>query len=152
MRLVAAIGALVAAAVARIGAHAACRQHHAPVIVEVAVKTRDGAIGDHPQLIGAGFDQVAIMRDHDDGAWKFIDRLGQRGAAVDVQMVGRLIENDHVGTEEGRKSQQQPRLFAARQAFDQGVAGLAREADRTGAPAHLGFGSVGHQLADVIVG
>jgi hypothetical protein len=50
----------------------------------------------------AGFDQIAVMGDHDDRARKFIDRLGQRRAAVDVQMVGRLVENDHVGAEEGR--------------------------------------------------
>ena len=53
------------------------------------------------------------MRDHDDSAWKFVDRLGKGGAAVDIQMIGRLVENDHVGTEEGRESEQQPRLFAA---------------------------------------
>src|SRR5260370_11227721 len=92
------------------------------------------------------------MRDHEDRAWKFVDRLGQRGAAVDIQMVGRLVENDHVRTEEGRETEQKRRLFAAREVLDQGVAGLAREADRTGANAHLGFGSIWHQLADVIVG
>src|SRR5258708_16089152 len=92
------------------------------------------------------------MRDHDDRAGKFIDRFGKRGTAVDVQMVGWLVEDDHVGTEESRKSQQQPRFFAARQTPDQRVAGLAREADRAGAPTHLGLGGVRHQLADVIVG
>ena len=44
-----------------IRAHAARRQHHAPVIVEVAIIGGDSLIGDHPQLIGAGLDQIAIM-------------------------------------------------------------------------------------------
>ncbi len=92
------------------------------------------------------------MRDHDDRAGKFIDRFGKRGAAVDVQMVGRLVENDHVGTEEGRKPQQQPGFFAARQAPHHGVAGLAGKADRAGPAADLGFRRLRHQPADVIVG
>ncbi len=92
------------------------------------------------------------MGNHDDRAGKLVDRLGKGSTAVDVQMVGRLVENDHVGTEEGRQSQQQPGFFAARQTLDQGVAGLAGEADRAGAPAHLGLSGIRHQLANVIVG
>jgi len=57
-------------------------------------------------------------------ARKFIDRLRASAARlVDVQMVGRLVQNDHVGTEEGRKSQQQPRFFSPPdKAFDERVA------------------------------
>ena len=92
------------------------------------------------------------MRDHDDGAGEFVDRLRQRGAAVDVEMVGRLVQNDHVGAKEGRKPQQQPRLFATRQAGDHCVTSLAGKTDRADAPAHPGFRGVRHQLADVRVG
>src|ERR1700692_172922 len=40
--------AIVAAVLARTDAHAARRQHHAPVIVEIAVEIRHGVIRDHP--------------------------------------------------------------------------------------------------------
>ena len=92
------------------------------------------------------------MGDHDDGAGKFVDGLGKRRAAVDVQMVGGFVENDHVGAEESRKSQQQPGFFAARQILHQRVTGLAGEADGAGAPAYLALGGIGHQPANVIVG
>src|SRR4051812_22922069 len=142
----------LAAALARTAARVADRQHHAPVVVEVTVVRRHRLIGDDPQLIGAGFDQIAVVRDHDDGAGKIVDRFGQRRAAVDVQMVGRLVEDDHVRAVERGEPEQQPRLLAARQALDQGIAGLAGEADRANASAHLGLGRIGHQLSDVIVG
>ncbi len=36
------------------------------------------------------------MADQNDSAGKGIQRLDQRLAAVDVQMVGRFVQNDHV--------------------------------------------------------
>ena len=92
------------------------RQHLAAIVVEIAVVGRDRAVRHHPQPVGAGVDQVAVVADHDHGAGKFVDRLGERGAAVDVEMVGRLVENDQLRAEERRKPEQQPRLLAARQA------------------------------------
>ncbi len=83
---------------------AARRQHPAAIVVEVAVIGRDRAIGDDPQRVGAGLDQIAVMRDHDDGAGIVVDRLDQRRAAVDVEMVGRLVEDDHVRAVEGARA------------------------------------------------
>ena len=67
-------------------------------------------------------------------------------------MVGRFVEDDHVGAVEGGEPEQQPRLLAAREAAHQRVAGLAGKADRPDAPAHLGFRRIRHQLAHVVVG
>ena len=86
------------------------------------------------------------MRDHDDGAGKFIDRFGKRRAAVDIQMVGRLVQDDHVGAVEGRQPEQQPRLLATRQALDQRVSGLAGEPDGADAGADLALGRSGISL------
>src|SRR4029079_12252963 len=97
--LVASIVAPRRTSVARTGAHAARRQYHAPVVVEVAVESRNRTIGDDPQLIGAGLDQIAVVRDHDDGARIFIDRFGKGAAAVDIEMVGRIVQKDNVGAE-----------------------------------------------------
>ena len=58
---------------------------------------------------------MAVVRDQDRGAGIVVDRLDQRGAAVDVEMVGRLVEDDEMRPREGRKPEQQPRLLAARQ-------------------------------------
>ena len=40
-------------------------------------------------------------------------RLDQRVAAVDVEMVGRLVEDEQMRAVEGGEPQQQPRLLAA---------------------------------------
>ena len=88
-------------------------EHHAPVIVEIAVERRDLAALHQPEPVGAGFQQIAVVRDQDHRAGIIVDRLDQRGAAVDVEMVGRLVEDDEMRRGEGRKAEQQPRLLAA---------------------------------------
>jgi hypothetical protein len=45
-------------------------------------------------------------------------------AAVDVEMVRRLVEDEQVRALEGREPHQQPRLLAARQLVLTGVVGL----------------------------
>ena len=131
---------------------AAGAEHQAAVIVEVAVERLDLAVGDEPQPVGAGFQQVAVVGHHDHGAGIFVDRLDQRGAAVDVEMVGGLVEHDEVRPLEGGEAEQQPRLLAARQVGDRRVGHGGGKADRAGAGAHLRLRRVGHQLADVIIG
>ena len=63
------------------------------------------------------------MAHHDNRSGKFIDRLCERCAAIDVEMVGRLVEDDQLRPEEGRKSEQQPRLLAAGEIFHRRVGG-----------------------------
>jgi len=58
------------------------------------------------------------MRDQHHGAFIFIDRSDQRGAAVDVEMVCRFVQNQEMGRVERGDAQQQPRLLAARQPLD----------------------------------
>ena len=58
-----------------------------------AYQGRHGLVGDDPQAIGAGLDQVSVVRHQDHSAGVGIDRCDERGAAVDVEMVGRLIEH-----------------------------------------------------------
>ncbi len=91
------------------------------------------------------------MRHHDHRAGKIVDRFGERRAAVDIEMVGRLVENDHVRTMEGREPEQQPRLLTTRQAFHQRIGRLSGKADRAGTRAHFALRGIGHQPAYVIV-
>ena len=91
----------------------ALAEHELSIVVEVAVERRDLAVGDQPQPVGAGLDQVAIVRHQDHRARIVVDRLDQRRAAVDVEMIGRLVEHHEMRPAEGRKPEQQPRLFAA---------------------------------------
>ncbi len=144
-------GRLAAPAIA-VAAAIAAVEHVAAVIVEIAVIGRGRAAGDQPQPIDRGLDQVAVMADEDDGAGKIVERPDQGLAAVDVEMVGRLVEDHQVGAGEGGEAEQQARLLAAGEIGRLGVHLGAHETERPGAGAHLGLGSVGHQVADMVVG
>src|SRR5205823_11457387 len=60
-------------------------------------------------------------------------------ARVHVEMVGRLIEQQHVRGIARRERQQQPRLLAARQHADLEVGPIAREAEAAELGAYLGL-------------
>ena len=52
----------------------------------------------------------------DAGAFVIVDRLDQLGAAVDVEMVGRLVEDQQLRPVKSRQAHQEARLLAARRA------------------------------------
>ena len=99
------------------------------VVVEIAVIGVHRAVLDQPQPVGGGLEQMAVMRDQDDGAGKVVQRMDQRFAAVDVEMVGRLVEDEQVRPVEGGKPHQQPRLLAAGQILGGRVHLLGRQAE-----------------------
>ena len=88
------------------------------------------------------------MRDQNDRALVIVDRLDQRGAAVDVEMVRRLVEDQKMRPVEGRDAEQQPRLFAAREIGDFGVGLDAGKADLRRAAANARLGASRHQPRD----
>ena len=63
------------------------------VIVTVAVERFDRMIFHEPEAVRAGVQEIFVMRDQNDRAAIVVDRLDQGGAAVDVEMIGRLVEN-----------------------------------------------------------
>ena len=109
---------LVAAALA------ALIQQQAPVILQIAVIALAAALIDQPQAVGGEFDQMGIVAHQHDGAVIIVQRLHQRLAGIDIQMVGRLVEQQDMRLLMGHQGEQQPCLFAAGQLADLGV-GLA---------------------------
>ena len=94
------------------------RQDELPVIVHVALERLHGAAADEPQAVRAGLDEEAVVADEDDRALVIVDRFHQGRAAVDVEVVRRLVEDQEVGAVEGGEPHQQARLLAARQVRD----------------------------------
>ena len=107
---------------------------------------------DQPQPVGAGVEQIPVMRDQNDRALVIIDRLDQGGAAVDVEMVGRLVENQQMRPVEGREPHQQARLFAAGELRDLGVGFHVGKADLGAFGADLRLGRLAHELGDALIG
>ena len=92
------------------------------------------------------------MAHEDHGARELVERLREALAAVDVEMVGRLVEDQQVRGVVDGEAEGEPRLLAARHLADLGVGLVARKADLGRFAAHLRFVRGRHQPADVIAG
>ena len=67
------------------------------------------------------------MRDQQDRALKFLKRHVQRIDGFQIQVVGRLVEHQHVRLLQHDAAQQQPRRLTPRKRFGRFVALLAAE-------------------------
>ena len=72
------------------------------------------AVNQH-QPVRRQLQHMAVMADQHHRAFIFIQRLHQRLTRIDVQMVRRLIEDQHVWRIARNQRQRQPRAFATRQ-------------------------------------
>ena len=68
------------------------------------------------------------MADHHDRAVEIAQRLGQRFAHVEIQVIGGLIEQQHVRATVCQQGQCKPRLLAAAEGVDDLERALAGEA------------------------
>ena len=52
----------------------------------------------HPDLVGHLVDEAEVVRDQDDPALEGLDCGGEAVDGIDVQVVGRLVEQEHLAT------------------------------------------------------
>ena len=83
------------------------------------------------------------MADQDHGAVEIVQRRQQFVAGVDVQMVGRLVQDQQVGLVQRRQRQHQPRPFAARQLAHLGLRLVGGKTETAQLGAHLFQGQLG---------
>ena len=69
---------------------------------------------DEDEAIGGHLEHVAVVADDQDGAGIVVERLDERLARVDVEVVGRLVEDQHVRRLPRDQRQRQPRALATR--------------------------------------
>jgi hypothetical protein len=81
-------------------------------------RIRHLAVGDEQQFVGAGAQQVAVVRDEDHAALVILHGEGQGLAHFEVEVVGRLVEQQQVGLGADQQGQRQARLFAAGEGLD----------------------------------
>ncbi len=94
-------------------------ENEVDVIVDAAGIFGRGAILDQHQPVGGQLDHVAVVADEDDGAVIAVERLDQRLARIDVEVVGRLVEDQQVRRIARDQRQRQPRALAARELADE---------------------------------
>ena len=114
------------------------------------------------ELDDAGTDVVqerSVVRDQHDGALECHQQLFQPGDRVQVQVVGRLVQEEHVGAGHQRTRQRHPLLGAARQAVNrqariqaQALQGLVHPLFPVPAIARFDEGHQGIQVGAFLVG
>ncbi|CAM2156142.1 conserved hypothetical protein [Paraburkholderia tropica] len=83
------------------------------VIVQIAVEGFDAALGDQPEFVAHGAQQRAVVADQHHRPLEFVQRHGERFTRGEVEVVGRLVEQQQVGALPHDHAQHEPRLFAA---------------------------------------
>ena len=87
------------------------------------------AIGHQPELVADAAQQAPIVRHDDDGAGEILQRGDQRMAHLEVEMVGRLVEQQQVGPLGNQDRERQPRAFTAREVHHRLEHAVAAEAE-----------------------
>ena len=64
------------------------------------------------QLVGNGVEQVPIVRDQDDGAGIVLQRHRERLPHLEIEVIGRFVEQQQVGSQVRHQRQYQPRFLA----------------------------------------
>ena len=96
------------------------------VLVDAAGQVHQPAVAEHAvHRVGDPLDQVPVVAGHDHRAGPGVEQVLQRGQGVGVQVVGRLVEQQHVGLAGEQPQHLQPAPLAAGQ--------VARPASRAGA-------------------
>ena len=109
-------------------------------------------------------EKIAVVGDRDHGAWKVLQEAFQPGNRLGVEMVGGLVENQHVGIRQQQPAQRDAALLAPRQVGDRRVP--RRQAQRVGGDLQLAvqvpgtggfdfflqFGLLCQQLIHLVVG
>ncbi len=84
----------------------------------VALPGNAAAAVEFEDPLGRVVEEVAIMRDRDDGAGEFLQELLEPFDRFGVEMVGRLVEQQHVGLRQQQAAERDAALLAARQRLD----------------------------------
>src|SRR5947209_19547982 len=91
---------------------------------------------------------MPVMRDQNDRALVFVQRFDERGAAVDIEMVGRLVEDEQMRRLEGGEAEEQPRLLAAGEQRNRGLRLCRGKTEPCGMCADEGLGGVTREAPD----
>ena len=77
------------------------------------------------------------MRDHDERSAVVLQRFGERLAHLDVEVIGRLVEEQEVRARAHDQREREARLLAAREAPDGGLRHRAAEVEAAQVVAQL---------------
>ena len=105
------------------------------------------AVDQRELVVGHAFHQIAIVRHHDKRARPRIEQIFQHGEHIGVEVVARLVENEHIGFFQKNEQQLQTALLATRQIVDARIQMLRRKAQALEQLGGRGFLAVDHNAA-----
>ena len=76
------------------------------------------AVFEDPQAGGDFVDEVVVVGDQQDGAFITLQRDVERVDGFEIEVVGRLVEDEDVGLGEDELAEDEARLFAAGEGLD----------------------------------
>ena len=100
------------------------------VLLDAAGEVGDLAVaGERVDVVAHALDEVAVVADDDERAGPGVEQVLERGQGVDVEVVGRLVEQQDVGLAHQQAHQLQAPALAAGEVLDQRAGLLAAEAE-----------------------
>ena len=97
------------------------------VLLDPAGQVAQRAVAEQRHLaVAHPLEQVPVVRDDDQRARPAVEQVLERGEGVGVEVVGRLVEQQHVGLADEQPQQLQPPALAAGQVAHGGPGALAR--------------------------
>ena len=102
----------------RCGGGVFLRQTPLAVVVQITIEWIQTAFVYQQELVGGGFEQAAVVRHHNQRALKALQGHGEGVAHVQIEVVGRLVEQQQVGLLPHHHRQCESGFFAAGKGFD----------------------------------
>ena len=88
------------------------------VLGPAAVVGVDARLFDRERAAGYGVQQRSVVRDKQESAGESVERLLERFAALEVEMIRRLVEDEEIRARRNDQREREPAAFSARQRDD----------------------------------
>ena len=100
------------------------------VLLDPAGEVADPAVAvERVDVVADALDEVAVVADDDERAGPAVEQVLERGQRVDVEVVRRLVEQQHVRLVHQQAHQLQPPALAAGEVAHERARALAAEAE-----------------------
>ena len=101
------------------------------IVVYVAVERPCSAVGDQQEAVADRPQQRAVVRHQHEAAFEPGQRAGERVAHLEIEMVGRLVEQEQVRPAVDDQRQRETRFLTARERSDRRVGHIAAKIEAT---------------------
>ena len=109
------------------------------VLIEVTVVFLHAPIGDHQPAIGNAAQEKSVVGHDDHRTSEVLQRDGQSVPHLEIQVIGRLVEQQHVRPLKDEQREYQARFFPARELLDGAERRVARKAEAAYEAAQVSF-------------